>query len=131
MKKLLVIILALVHLSASAGVTLHMHYCMGKMDNWGFTSNESGNCGKCGMKKSVKKKACCKDEQKFVKNNADQKAAETAFQLMQVQSVALPVSEFTIPLMHIPAVAEENPFSHGPPPGLGSAVYLRNCVFLI
>lgn len=131
MKKLLVALLTLFYTTSSIGVNLHMHYCMGKLVEWGITSNESHNCGKCGMEKSVQKNACCKDEQKFVKNSTDQKAVETAFQLMQIGSVALPVLVFETPLMHLPAVTEDKPLSHEPPLGSGTAVYLRNCVFLI
>lgn len=130
MKKLIVIILAFLHLSASAGVTMHMHYCMGKLAGWGVDSKVSTQCGKCGMEKS-KKNACCKDELKFVKNTNDQKAAESVFQLMQLASVTLPASVFEITSINLPSVTEANPISHGPPLKGDLAVYIRNCVFLI
>lgn len=132
MKKIVVVILAFVHLSASAGVTMHMHYCMGKLADWGFSSKESRICGKCGMEKSTKKNnGCCKDEHKFIKNNTDQKAAESAYQLMQVTAITLPASVFEIPAMDLPSVTEANPISHAPPRTGGIAVYIRNCIFLI
>ena len=119
MKKLLVIILALVHLSASAGVTMHMHYCMGKAAGWGFTSKKDKTCDKCGMAKTNQKgKGCCKDEQKFVKNTIDQKAD------------AVPVSVFQTPVINLSSVTEENPTSNAPP-NRGLAVYLRNRVIRI
>ena len=132
MKKFIVIIVAFLHLSASAGVTMHMHYCMGKLADWGLYNKESNICGKCGMEKSEKKNnGCCKIEHKFFKDNTDQKAAESAYQLMQVVAVAVPTSFFEIPIVDFPAVTEENTINHGPPRSCGVAVYIRNCVFLI
>jgi len=55
MKKLFVLILAFVHLGASAGVTMHMHYCMGKAYGWELTEQKGKACGKCGMAKTEKK----------------------------------------------------------------------------
>lgn len=130
MKKLIVIILAFLHLSASAGVTMHMHYCMGKLADWEVNSKATAQCGKCGMEKS-KKNACCKDELKFVKSTTDQKTAESVFQLIQLAGVALPASVFEITVTNTASVTETNPISHGPPLKGDLAVYIRNCVFLI
>lgn len=132
MKKLLVAILALLYISTSVGATVHMHYCMGKLADWGPGHNKSKTCGKCGMEISEKKdNGCCKDERKFIKNDTDQKTTEAAIQMTQVMAVALPVSFFEIPSADIPTVTEENPISHAPPRSSGVAVYIRNCVFLI
>jgi hypothetical protein len=90
MKKFLAVILALAYMTASTGATLHMHYCMGKLADWGLGHNTSKTCDKCGMEKSGEKdNGCCKDEHKFVKNNTDQKTAETAFQVTQLIAVLL------------------------------------------
>ncbi len=129
MKKLVVIILAFLHLSASAGVSLHMHYCMGKLADWDLSKKESRICGNCGMEKSGKND-CCKDEYKFVKNSDDQKAAESAFQLMQLASTALPVTVFETLTIDLPSVTEAYPISHAPP-DTQPAAYIRNCVFRI
>ena len=129
MKKLIVIILAFLHLSASAGVSMHMHYCMGKLADWDLSQKESRVCGTCGMEKSGKND-CCKDEYKFVKNTNDQKAAESAFQLMQLADVALPALVYETPDFDLPSVTEAYPISHAPPDSQ-PAVYIRNCVFRI
>ena len=129
MKKLIVIILAFLHLSASAGVSMHMHYCMGKLADWDLSQKESRVCGTCGMEKSGKND-CCKDEYKFVKNTNDQKAAESAFQLMQLAAVALPALVYETPDFDLPSVTEAYPISHAPPDSQ-PAVYIRNCVFRI
>jgi hypothetical protein len=132
MKKFLTAILALAYMTASTGATVHMHYCMGKLADWGLEHSTSKTCDKCGMEKSGEKdNGCCKDEHKFVKNNTDQKTAETAFQLIQLIAVALPVSFVEIPANYFPSVTEGNPISHAPPHSSSVAVYIRNCVFLI
>lgn len=129
MKKFLVTILALVYISTSTGAVLHMHYCMGKMVDWGLIHNDSKECSKCGM--GEENNGCCKDEHKFVKNDTDQKTLKAGFQLIQLLAVALPVCYIEIPSNDFPAIIEENPISHAPPRSSGVAVYIRNCVFLI
>jgi len=132
MKKFLISILTLVYIGTPTGVTLHMHYCMGKLADWGFGHNKSNTCGKCGMEKSeAKDSGCCRDEHKFIKNDTDQKTAEVGLQMLQVLAVALPVSFIEIPSNDFPSVTEENPICHAPSRSSGVAVYIRNCVFLI
>ncbi len=132
MKKFVLAILAIVYISTSIGVTVHVHYCMGKLAEWGVGHKESSSCGKCGMEQSIKKgNGCCKDENKFIKNNADQKSAEAAFQNFQSVAVALPVSFIELPAVNIFSVTEENTSSHAPPQDSGVAIYIRNCVFRI
>jgi hypothetical protein len=132
MKKFVVAILALIYISAYAGVTLHMHYCMGQLAGWGLGHNNSKTCGKCGMEKSDEKdNSCCKDEHQFIKNDTDQKVAETGFQLMLFGTVGLPVSFIEITFTDFPSITEETPVSHAPPRSSGVAVYIRNCIFLI
>jgi len=105
---------------------------MGKLADWGLGHNKSKTCGECGMEKSEEKdNGCCKDEHKFVKNDGDQKIAEAGFQMMQLASVALPVSFVEIPDNNFSSVTEENPISHAPPRSTGVAVYILNRTFLI
>lgn len=130
MKKFFIAILALLYISTSTGASIHVHYCMGKLAGWGLGYNETGTCGKCGMQQSEKKaNDCCKDENKFIKNNTDQKTAEATFQMAQVMAVSLPVAFFDIPTADISCVTETNHLSHAPPRDSGVAIYIRNCVF--
>ena len=80
MKKLLTTILAFVYLSTSMGATIHLHYCMGKLASWGLIDHESKNCAQCGMIKKnsatecmAAKMDCCRDENKQIKTDKDQK----------------------------------------------------------
>lgn len=132
MKKTIVFIVAVLYLSSSAGITVHFHYCMGKLINWGLLNKDSDKCGKCGMEKGTKKKNdCCKDEHKYVKNISDQKTAEQAIQLMQVLTVATPSAFIQTSENYSSFLTEGNLFGHAPPRSSSTSVYIRNCVFRI
>lgn len=132
MKKILAVIVALVYLSTSTGANIHLHYCMGKLADWGLGQSSANTCSNCGMEKSEgKDNGCCKDDHRFVKNDTDQKTAEDGFQMLQLMSVALPVSFIEIPEINTPSVSEETPVSHAPPRSIGVAAYILNRSFLI
>ncbi len=132
MKKFITAILAVLYLGTSSGATIHMHYCMGKLADWGLGHNKSKTCGNCGMEKSDKKdNGCCKDEHKFVKNDNDQKTAESFVTNFALQVIDIPVECFTSSEILVSSVTEKHPVSHAPPRSSGVAVYIRNCTFLI
>jgi len=132
MKRFFVAILALLYITTSTGATFHMHYCMGNFVDWGFGQNNAKSCSNCGMQESGQKdKGCCKDENKFLKNDTDQKVTESAFQFIQLIAVSLPPSFVELASNVFPSVTENNPIGHSPPRSCGVAVYIRNCVFLI
>jgi hypothetical protein len=129
MKKLFVAISAFLYITASTGITVHMHYCMGKQESRGLVKNHASKCGKCGMIET--EKGCCKDENKFFKNDSDQKTAGSVFQLMPLVTVTLLPSFVEINAGCFAAVTKDYPVIHTPPRTDGVAVYIRNCVFLI
>ena len=132
MKKFIVAILAVLYLRTSTGATVHMHYCMGKLADWGLGHNKSKTCGNCGMEKSEEKdNGCCKDEHKFVKNDNDQKTTESFVTNFALQVIDIPVECFTSSEILVSSVTEKHPVSHAPPRSSGVAVYIRNCTFLI
>lgn len=131
MKKFVVTILAFLYLSASVGATVHLHYCMDKLVNWGLDHSNDKTCSECGMEKGKEKdNGCCKDEHKQVKLENDHKGT-VSFQLAELISVALPPHEFELPRISLPTVTEQYPLSHAPPQDGDIAVYIRNCVFRI
>jgi hypothetical protein len=130
MKKFTVAILALIYLSASIGVTMHMHYCMGKVAGWGLSNKESKICSKCGMEKPEKGSGCCKDKHAFLKNNIDQKISESSLQAIQLME-GMPASFTEIYSFRFPSVTEKNPVSHAPPLDHGIPIYILNCVYRI
>jgi hypothetical protein len=129
MKKVFVFILAFVYITTSAGFTLHMHYCMGKIANWGLGHNHSKTCSKCGM--DEKSTGCCKNEYKFFKNNPDQKITESAFQAVQIGNIISPSLFVELTSAYYPRLAKQNPAGHAPSRSCSIAVYIRNCTFLI
>jgi hypothetical protein len=132
MKKIAIAILAFAYISTSTGIVLHTHYCMGEPVAWGLGQNEYKTCPKCGMAKSNGKDgSCCKDEYKVIKNNTDQKSAENVFHLVQLPGTFLPTAFIEISIKSLLSVTEKKLISHHTPPILCSAVYIRNCVFLI
>jgi hypothetical protein len=132
MKKLLIIIIAMLYISTSTGAVIHMHFCMGKLSDWGLWHNDSDNCSKCGMEKnSSQNNKCCKDEQKYIKNTADQKVRETNLQFIQILSSALPVPFIETTFKEFSSVTEENPRTNAPPLINSVLLYIRNCTFRI
>lgn len=128
MKKVIVSILAVLYLCSSAGATVHLHYCMGKLVNWSLADKDSDQCDKCEMQKDGD---CCKDELKFVKNSLDQKAAESAIQLTQITACAAPVTVINIAELYHTSLAENYLINHPPPIKSGVDILLHNCVFRI
>ena len=132
MKKFIAVILAVLYLGSSTGATIHMHYCMGKLADWGLSHSGAKTCGSCGMEKSNEKdNGCCKDEQKFIKNTTDQKTAEPSLLLKNIFSEAFIADYPELPLLQVSSLIEENPVSHAPPRSHGVAVYIFNQTFLI
>lgn len=87
MKRLLAIILAVSYLCLSIGITVHTHYCMGKLVGTSFIEqDEDHHCTHCGMDKKSSKNGCCKDEHKTIKSATDQvivKSVSTKFQFCE------------------------------------------------
>ena len=126
MKKILVSIFAVFYLASSVGATVHLHYCMDKLINWSLLNSDGDKCEKCGMKKDG---GCCKDENKFVKNNIDQKLAESSIQLIQVPAIAIPSAFVNVADPCSFSLTEESPISHAPPRNKGVGIYILNSVF--
>jgi len=125
MKKILVSILAVFYLASTVGATVHLHYCMDKFINWSLLKGED-KCSKCGMEKDG---GCCKDENKFVKNNIDQKVAESSFQLIQMAAVASPAAFIHTTEYYVTSITQEKSFDHAPPRSNSVGIYLLNSVF--
>jgi hypothetical protein len=126
MKKILVSILAVFYLASSVGATVHLHYCMDKLINWSLLNSDGDKCGKCGMEKDG---GCCKDENKFVKNNIDQKVAESSIQPIKMEVVATSAAFVYPSEYHFTSIIQENHLSHAPPRNNGVGIYILNSVF--
>ena len=140
MKKLLVTILALVYLTASVGATVHLHYCMDKLVSWGFAHEKSdkNSCPYCGMNKtagdkhcSQESKGCCKDEQKQIKGEKDQKISENGFDVSKLAIQSVTHSSLTVDNVNVFTTSIEYPLTHAPPRSKTISLFVRNCVFRI
>ncbi len=126
MKKILAIILLLIHTAASSGTVLSAHYCMGDFAGIiiGHNNDKPEHCSTCGMKDM----GCCHDEPQLIKlDNTD----------IQKTSVAIPDFKFSVPTFQQPLSSFSTflPRAHhynfsllyaGRPP-----TYKLNCVFRI
>ncbi len=132
MKKLGVSILLLVYFVSITGATVHMHYCMGKLADWSLVKSKSDICSRCGMEKSQNQSnGCCKDVQKLVKTDHDQKTPEQPVQFVKLlqQQAQIPGWEFSGILYTTPRFTY--PVCHAPPQTGNETVYILNCTFLI
>jgi hypothetical protein len=133
MKRSIVSILAFLYLSTSMGATIHLHYCMGKLADWGIWHADSSKCGKCGMQKSHTSMddGCCKDEYKQIKNDKDQKLSEGFSQLnkagIEIISLSFPVYSITLPVIS----SQDFPKANASPRSCHTSLNIINCVFLI
>jgi hypothetical protein len=127
MKRLVVVLIALVYLAVSSGFTVHVHYCMGHVVGASLL-DEAGDrhaCSKCGMKKKAGN-GCCHHEQKIVKSDTDQSLVKS---LTLPQALPPAILPRTVHLAHAAAVPEavhyRLPYLHGPPWHADDPIYLR------
>ena len=130
MKKVLITLMAVFYLGVSSGATVHFHYCMGELINWGLAQDEDPNCSNCGMEKGESEK-CCKDEQKQLKIDKAQKSNVIHLQLKQFSASVILHKIFEHQILHVPSEPEEFPLSNAPPRVEKNPTFLFNCTFLI
>lgn len=132
MKKFIVFILAILYLGLSTGATVNMHFCMGKLVGYSLFQNDTADfCSKCGMQKKASKNKCCKDENKIVKIEQDQKITTVPDRLVDLASIEIVQNNFILSTTFINSSIEEAPLSNAPPDTLNTPIFIRNCVFLI
>ncbi|WP_411273708.1 HYC_CC_PP family protein [Daejeonella sp.] len=130
MKKLVLTILTLFYLGVSSGATVHFHYCMGQLIEWGLSQTSSEKCSSCGRQESETGK-CCKDQSQLFKVEKSQKAALSAYEF-NLPQFDLPLAFFNEiqPIssssdtnelhLSIPATRKQN-----------TPAFIRNCNFRI
>ena len=141
MKKFLATILAVIYLTSSMGATVHLHYCMDKLVAWGFGKEKTNKkaCRYCGMPKAAttdkhcekESKGCCKDEQKIVKLENDQKISDASFQCLQIPDEANTHAFSDYTFEYVYSLAEKFPVTNAPPQTGNVSLFVRNCVFRI
>jgi hypothetical protein len=76
-------------------------------------------------------KGCCKDEQKIIKIEKDQKNSEPAFQFTNVYTDVITPDYATLSIGRIPSIVEDYPTAHAPPRRRGTPIFILNCNFRI
>ena len=84
MKKLLAFILIMVYGLSSTGMTVHFHYCCGKLDKVSLEPVK----GKCELSTNHKSKPCCDSKQVTLKLKGEQQGAKWVQHALH--SIALP-----------------------------------------
>lgn len=133
MKKFVAIVLTILYLSSASGATVHFHYCMGKLADWGIEYTGNKPCPKCGMDKktSVSKDGCCKDKSQQLKTDKVQRAEAAAFNFQQTEVIHLGHSFFELPELFGFSASEVYPLNNAPPKDFKTSLFLRNCTFRI
>ena len=131
MKKLIITVLAVFYLGVSSGATVHFHYCMGELIEWGLTNDASesaDDCSNCGMKKGVSGDCCKEQKQEFKLKEAQKTAINT------IQAKAFSLAPITYPNYTETLIANQQvliPLSHAPPAKQKIAVFILNRNFRI
>lgn len=130
MKKFIVTLLAVFYLGASSGASVNIHYCMGKLIDWGISDGSSGDCGNCGMEKGNTEN-CCKDKEHKLTIKESLKASASTY-LFSAPALAFPYADFKetglIPINRLygrPFFGD--PLERTP----ATPVFIRNCSFRI
>lgn len=131
MKKLLTFIIAIFYLASSTGATVRLHYCMGKLANWGVGYDQSRLCTKCGMSESLDIAGCCNDEHTYIKNHSDQEIAYPSISLFKALIIpGLPeLPEISLPVFS--SMRKGHLWKDHPPLWRTVKVYLFKRSFLI
>jgi hypothetical protein len=132
MKKILVTLLAFLYITSSCEATVYLHYCMGKPVSFSFHPEKSMNCNRCGMKKTGRGMGCCKDEQKIIKTDKNQKLTDLSFSTSQQKKFITIFTAFRpyFATTGSSKLIRQTP-AHGPPGTTPLPVYLVNCLLLI
>lgn len=128
-KKLTVLILALLYIVTTSGVTINMHYCMGEFVQMNFSHNKDNNCSNCGMKET-ESKGCCENEQKILKIDKEQKVTIAA-QLPIATYYVLILTFFEITYGHFTALVKEHTHITALLRGRNLPLFIINCVLRI
>ena len=127
MKKLFTLVLMVLYFTASSGVVLNVHYCMGKVSSVKIDNFNTALC-KCGKKETGN--SCCKSELKVAKMSTEHKAT-VAPGAPQIPVALLPTQVSLIDLHETNSVVIEEPVANAPPLVSRDKKYIINCVFRI
>lgn len=105
---------------------------MNELIAWQPGKQAANKCERCGMKKKTSQKdGCCKNEQRFLQSNPDQKANPLSFQIVPLPSTASPSVYIGWPATWSQAIPQNNTPEPTSPFPTGPALYSLHAVFRI
>ena len=130
MKKTAALILSILYFAFSTGATIHLNYCMGQLVTKTLMHDNfpSKNCSVCGMAQN-QDDGCCSEEIKQLKIDNDQDLPGTGRVAGAIFSIA-PSLWIERPAVCVPVLSVRFAQIFIPPPK-HTAIFIRNCVFLI
>jgi len=135
MRKFILSIVAFLFILSAGGVSVNMHYCMGKIIGTSIdiiSAKNDSHCKTCGMKKkSNTGKDCCHDSKKLIKNSFDQKTTEAYSKITHKFFVNPFFCSSTINTNFCTAIKNNSRYNHAPPVFRSRAIYITNCTFLV
>ena len=131
MRKTTLFILLVFYMVAATGATINFHYCMDKLVGTQLQDFSSENCSKCQSSDSNDNNNCCKKEYKLVKIDLDHKNTVASLELVKIASSSDEQCFPHLVDLDISSITEDHPSSNAPPPGCLTALYKRNCTYLI
>jgi hypothetical protein len=127
MRKILVILLMLVYGYSAAGMTLHLHYCCGKLKSieWSpVTDNE------CGEKHNMGTKPCCETKQISSSKSTDQEYFLTVTDPVKYSKDAIVIYSDPTTVSTNTKVPAKPGLAHSPPHS-AQPLFIQFCVFRI
>ena len=132
MKKLTALFLVFLYIGTSSGVSLHLHYCMGEVVEWGTASTDKGHCEHCGMEKAKStKNGCCKDELKKIQTDDSRKLTDSAFSTEALVAVVNEPFSYDLSIGSYVSTLKTAHQSNAPPRCKPVKAYILNCSYLI
>ncbi|HET9057581.1 MAG TPA: hypothetical protein VFN30_12115 [Chitinophagaceae bacterium] len=134
MKKIIVSIVAFLYFLSSVGAVVQVHYCMDKLVGWELWKNKksSDECSTCGMNKTTEGNGCCKDEERPIKIEKDQKTSEFVYKYSFLKFPKIVPSFFTkITVTYLSTLNQKNPEFSNSLAREGTERYLLNRSFRI
>jgi hypothetical protein len=128
MKKFVALMLAVLYITASGGVVMNVHYCMGNFSSVDIDSFKSDNCDKCGIANTSS--GCCHSELKVVKVNYSHKASTVVYNL-ELPVADAPQQISLIDISRLLSSKIDKPVAHAPPLDISPDLNILHCIFRV
>jgi hypothetical protein len=125
LKRLVIIVLAMLYLTTVSGFALNLHYCFNRLASVKVDA-PANSC----VKLQSSKMKCCKDQKIEIKVK-DAHQNNSPLHWSKFFPIALPVSAFVILAPIVQDQVITNTTERGPPKAPGIPVFIKNLIFRI